>query len=300
MKTKSKLIILKKMVRDAMVLSKTDMLNALEQEDITISTRTLERYLKELTEGFFIEYDSKRGGYVKNELLEEDELELFMQLLNVEMLSELITKGLQEKVAARKQIIWSTSNNYIGIEYLQTFLKAIEMNRQVHFSYRTQFKTVSERSVIPQFLKEYQGRWYLMGLDLNKNEALRIFGLDRIENLKVGDKLGYKRPAEALALFEDMIGVDTRTLNPEVKSAVKVTFKAYETLPNYFKSLPFHKTQQLEKETDDYTVFSIKVFLNYEFKQQVFMYSPFIEITEPQWLADTIKNDLLRTAKRYN
>ena len=299
MKTKSKLIILKKMVRDTMVLSKTDMLNALEQEDILISNRTLERYLRELTEGFFIEYDSKSGGYVKNELLEEDELELFMQLLNVEMLSELITKGLQEKVVARKQIIWSTSNNFIGIEYLQTCLKAIEMNRQVRFTYRTQFKTASERSVIPQFLKEYQGRWYLMGLDLNKNEALRIFGLDRIENLKVGDKLGYKRPAEALALFEDMIGVDTRTLNPQVKTAVKVRFKAYDTLPNYFKSLPFHKTQQLESETDAYTVFSIKVFLNYEFKQQVFMYSPFMEITEPQWLAAIIKNDLLRTANLY-
>ncbi len=299
MKTRSKLIILKRIVSDDDVLSKEDMLSALRHDDIQVSTRTLERYIKELSTGFFIEYASEKGGYIKHSLIENDEVELFMHLLNVELMSQTVVEGLQKKLVSKNTIVLSTKNNFKGIAYVQPILEAIEKNKTLKFQYHTQFVDAKKRHVIPQFLKEYRNRWYLIGLDLNKGEAVRTFGLDRIENLALGEKLTYKRDIDNRPLFEDMLGVDTRSINGNYKTPITIKFKAFDTLPNYFKTLPFHKSQQIEEDTDGYTLFSIKLFPNYEFKQHIYLYSPNIQITEPQWLADQILNDLERTIARY-
>lgn len=300
MKNKSKLLIIRKIVNNRFSTSKKELLQYLKDEDVKIELRTLERHLKELKESFFIDYSYEKKGYVKNELIDEDELHFFMHLLNVEMMSQLAMKSIHKNNVSKNVILHSSDSSFKGVEHIQTILEAIENNKLLTFTYNKQHTEISTRKVIPQLLKEYQKRWYLIALDTAKNEELRTFGLDRVSDLKVGKKLKFKRDSNALTVFDNIIGIDTRPAHKDYKTPVKVIFKAIEIQPYYFKSLPLHKSQKIVEEKSEYTIFSVEVMVNYEFKQHIYMYTPYVQILEPKWLAKLIKSDLLQTVNYYN
>ena len=294
MKTKGKIVILKRIVDSPFAVSKSSLLQLLENEDIYISTRTLERYLKELSDSFFIEYSKEQKGYIKNSFIDKEELSLFIQLLNVKIITSSILKNNYKKL-----IYHSSRHIFKGLEHLHPLLECIDKKRMVSFQYKTQYKDLNNRNVIPQFIKEYQNRWYLIGLDIDKENAVRTFGLDRISSIKKGVKITLKNLDNNSSIFENMIGVDTRPSNNTYNYPIEVILKATSPLPNYLKSLPIHSSQKMIKETDGYTLFSLKIFINYEFKQHIYMYSPFIQVVEPKWLVDQIKEDLKTALNIY-
>ncbi len=114
MKTKGKIIILKRIVDSSFAVSKSSLLQLLENEDIYISTRTLERYLKELSDSFFIEYSNEQKGYIKNSFIDKEELSLFIHLLSVKIITSSILKN-----NYRKLIYHSSHQIFKGLEHFQ-------------------------------------------------------------------------------------------------------------------------------------------------------------------------------------
>jgi predicted DNA-binding transcriptional regulator YafY len=129
-----------------------------------------------------------------------------------------------------------------------------------------------------------------MGLDKNRNTALRTFGLDRIENLKIGEIFENEIDLEKYKqIFKGVIGLDLRPIDPAYPNPIKVLIKAKAQQPYYFKSLPLHESQKIVEETKEFTLFEYKVLINFEFTQHVHMYQPFLEVMEPEWLRKKLK-----------
>ena len=284
MKNKSKLLILKIVFESVFAISKAKLLNILLENDIEVSKRTLERYIKDLIDSFFIEFSKEKKGYIRNKLIDEKEANLYLQYLNVNILTQNLI-NFSENSSKHQNYIISENIVFKGTVHIEAILTAFEQHKELTFIYSKQYAQKEERVVIPLFLKEYQKRWYLIGLDKNRNAKLRTFGLDRIENLKihksVQDKIDidkYKR------IFKSVIGLDLRPINSAYPNPIKVLIKAKEQQPYYFKSLPLHKSQKIVEETKEYTIFEYEVLINYEFTQQLNMYQPFLEVMEPEWL----------------
>ena len=284
MKNNSKLLILKIVFESVFAISKAKLLNILLENDIEVSKRTLERYIKDLIDSFFIEFSKEKKGYIRNKLIDEKEANLYLQYLNVNILTQNLI-NFSENSSKHQNYIISENIVFKGTVHIEAILTAFEQHKELTFIYSKQYAQKEERVVIPLFLKEYQKRWYLIGLDKNRNAKLRTFGLDRIENLKihksVQDKIDidkYKR------IFKSVIGLDLRPINSAYPNPIKVLIKAKEQQPYYFKSLPLHKSQKIVEETKEYTIFEYEVLINYEFTQQLNMYQPFLEVMEPEWL----------------
>jgi predicted DNA-binding transcriptional regulator YafY len=291
MKNKSKLLILKVVFESVFAISKTKLLNILSENHIGVSKRTLERYLKDLIDSFFIEFSVDKKGYVRNKLIDEKEATLYLQYLNVNMLTQNLINFSENSSKHQKYII-SENIVFKGTVHIETILNAFEQHKELTFMYHKQYAEKEEREVIPLFLKEYQKRWYLIGLDKNRNTELRTFGLDRIENLKTHKTLEkivdidtYKQA------FKGVIGLDLRPINPEYPNPIKVLIKAKAQQPYYFKSLPLHESQKIVKETKEYTLFEYEILINFEFTQHLNMYQPFLEVMEPEWLRNRMNKN---------
>lgn len=288
MRNKSKLILLKSIEESHFPLSKKRLLEILAKNDIDVSKRTLERYIRELVDLHFIQ-SQKRKGYTKSELIDEKEAQLYMQHLNMNVLSQNLINFSENKVENSKYIV-SETTLFRGIEYVEPIVNSIVAKSQLKFIYSTQHRYKSNREVIPLFLKEYQRRWYLMALDINKENELRIFGLDRIENLEKTKKHNKKIDVEFYKnQFQDIIGIDLRPVNKEHQTPIPILLKATGIQPYYFKSLPFHESQELIEETKNYTIFKYYLLVNYELTQHLRMYQQFIEVVEPLWLRKLLK-----------
>lgn len=288
MKNRSKLILLKNIFNSPFPLSKSNLLDILEDEDIFISERTLDRYIKDLVNLFFIQ-SIKRKGYVKNELIDEKEANLYVQYLRMNVLSQNLIQFSENSRENNKYIV---TENLIfkGVEFITPILNAISKRKELQFVYYTQYTNKEVRTVIPLFLKEYQKRWYLIGLDKGKKNNMRIFGLDRIESLELSRKIMVKTDIDLYkSKFSNVIGVDLRPVNTNFPRAVSVRLKAKGLQPNIFKSLPLHSSQKIVEENNNFTIFKYLLFVNYELIQHLRMHKQFIEVVEPLWLKEYLK-----------
>ena len=288
MKNKSKLLILKTVFESGFAISKAKLLNILLENDIAVSKRTLERYIKDLIESFFIEFSKDKKGYIGNKLIDEKEANLYLQYLNVNILTQNLINFSENSSKHQKYVI-SENIVFKGTVHIETILSAFEQHKELTFVYCKQYAQKEEREVIPLFLKEYQKRWYLIGLDKNRNAELRTFGLDRIENLKIHKTVERKLDIEKYKkVFNGVIGLDLRPINPAYPKPIKVLIKAKGQQPYYFKSLPLHESQKIVEESKEFTLFEYEVLINYEFTQHLNMYQPFLEVVEPEWLKDRV------------
>ena len=289
MKHKSKLLILKTVFESVFAIPKAKLLNILLENDIAVSKRTLERYIKDLIASFFIEFSNEKKGYIQNKLIDKKEANLYLQYLNVHMLTQNLI-NFSENTLKHQKYILSENIVFTGTVHIEAILSAFEQQKELTFHYSKQYAEKEERAVIPLFLKEYQKRWYLIGLDKNRNTALRTFGLDRIENLKIGEIFENEIDLEKYKqIFKGVIGLDLRPIDPAYPNPIKVLIKAKAQQPYYFKSLPLHESQKIVEETKEFTLFEYKVLINFEFTQHVHMYQPFLEVMEPEWLRKKLK-----------
>jgi predicted DNA-binding transcriptional regulator YafY len=146
----------------------------------------------------------------------------------------------------------------------------------------------------PYLLKEYQNRWYVVGLLVGLNE-FRSFGIDRIENIEVlNETFKADHKLNPSQLFENTIGL---TYSNNKLEEVILSFTPLQA--KYVKSLPLHKSQEIVKETNKEVIVKLKVIPNFELKQKILMLGDQVKVIEPKWFAKDIKKVLKATLKFY-
>ena len=261
-----------------------------------IGDRTIQRDIEQIRYEFGLEikYDRYKNGYFidyENSI----NIESFFRFLEIVNTAELLTESLNESKEALKYISFDTGGGLKGIENLKPLLKAIKDNRKVSFTHFN-FHTNKTRNYLlePYLLKEYQNRWYVIGLIENFKE-FRTFGIDRIENLEV--KPGTFKPDNKLnpvEMFERIIGLVYSTDSPQ-----DIILSFTPTQGKYIKTLPLHTSQKILVDNVTELRISITVIPNYELTQLILKHGDTVKVLEPKWLAKEIKDVLTQTLKKY-
>lgn len=261
-----------------------------------IGDRTIQRDIEQIRFEFGIEisYSRTKNGYYidyENSL----NVESFFRFLEIVNTAELLTESLLESKDSLKHISFDTGGGLKGVENLKPLLKAIKDNRKISFTHFN-FHTEKTRAYTlkPYLLKEYQNRWYVVGIIGGLNE-FRIFGIERIENLKI--RVETFKPDKSLnpiEIFNQTIGI-VYSANPVQKVVLSFT----PAQGKYIKTLPLHSSQEIIIDDEKECRVSLEVAPNYELTQQILRHGETVKVLEPQWLVDEVKNILKRTLDRY-
>jgi len=197
----------------------------------------------------------------------------------------------------RKSIIGFEQNQeFTGLKYLTELFNAIFYKKPLKVKYKSFKKPKPEWLVIhPYYLKQYNSRWFLFGLN-NDLKRISNLALDRIIETK-GAQLKYIENEEIDfdEFFYDVVGVSVN----EDAQPVKVVLQISNSLWPYIESKPLHGSQSILKKTNDYVEIKLNVQINYELTTLLFSHGESIKVIEPQVLIDEIKNKAERLIKRY-
>ncbi len=169
------------------------------------------------------------------------------------------------------------SNRY----FLTDILDAMNNNNIIEMTY-TNFiggDTYTHR-VAPYCVKMSMKRWYMLALN-TYNDALRIYGLDRIEDVRLTEEtFKFPKKFDAKKYFSTLFGV----VNDETTKVERIVLRAGRYHQNYLRSLPLHPSQHEIFTSDEYADFELRLRPTFDFCFELLSRGAMIEVIKPQSL----------------
>lgn len=213
------------------------------------------------------------------------------QFEQLEGMMEELEKKYHFTLPESKNIISFDTNEYVdGLEHLSPIFSAIVGKRTLRITYQPYRKDEQTAIVSPYFIKQYNGRWFLIG-NVAGYDNMTNYAFDRI--VRVEDYDGEYEPADVDfdEYFDDIIGV---TFTTEDVVPVKLRFSEHR-FP-YVQSKPLHPSQRNHKE--DSTI-DIKVQINKELVQRLLSFGSDVTVIEPIELREKIQEEIKKMADNY-
>ena len=218
--------------------------------------------------------------------------------------TQLLLDATREEESGEGHIRSSLEQNLTNIDLLPVFHKAITDRQVLRFSYQRFGQEPFELVFHPQFLKEYNGRWFVFGeADREPYQAYNV-PLDRItgEVNKVDD-VGYI-PAEKgfyQDFFKNIIGV-THEKDAKVEEVVIRTKTEYQH--GLLLTKPLHHSQKEklpfgEHEDGNYGEVMLTIEPNRELRGKILAYGQYLEVVKPQALREQISEILKKQLEQY-
>ncbi|RFC55019.1 helix-turn-helix transcriptional regulator [Brumimicrobium aurantiacum] len=276
--------------------SMDEIMEYIERIGLKASKRTVERDFEAIRNEFNveIEYNSINRGYFINR---EKSLAIdsFLRLLELVETANVFQESLKESKETLNYIDFEYEGNVSGIEFLQDILMTIRNCQRIRFQHDNYHSGKSKKyQMKPYLIKEYQGRWYVVGV-VSGMEEVRTFGLDRISELEILTKTFV--PDQSLNLkerFHDVVG-----LTYSLSELTRIVIAVKSTQIPYLKSLPLHHSQKILEEKDGETLVEYYLKPNYEFSQLLFMHMDRLRVLEPDWLVEEMNVMLEKMRAMY-
>lgn len=201
-------------------------------------------------------------------------------------------KGKNESIIGFEQNL-----NLKGLEYLSEVINATSNHQTLKIDYHNYKNGGKDILFIihPYYVKQYNNRWFLFGLD-NKRREISNIALDRIVSIQVAPDVAFI-PNDTIDFehfFDDIVGVSTPKENIK-KETIVLRFKV-SRFP-YVISKPIHKSQIILSE-DEHTV-SLKVKPTHELEQQILSFGPDVEVLSPKSYRNQIGEKIKENFKNY-
>jgi predicted DNA-binding transcriptional regulator YafY len=194
-------------------------------------------------------------------------------------------------------IIGFEQNPYLkGLNFFTELFNAIHYKKVLNICYQSfkQEKPI-EICLHPYFLKQYNNRWFLFGLNETTNSISNL-ALDRIIEIKECSKEFIEnRTIDFVEYFDDVVGVTVL----ENKKPVKIHLQISEQLLPYILSKPLHGSQKLKERNNKGAIIELSLQLNYEFISLIFSYGEEVTVIEPEELKTIIKTKAEKVLKNY-
>lgn len=290
-KLKRYLLLLDKLTREP---SMGDLLDLMDNQGFNVSKRTIQRDLEDLRDEFGVEVQYDRANNVYRITGDQSERDTLKQMLERAQLLELVQASGNNLTELRQYLHFEDLGRLSGLEHIGPLLKAIRSRNEVKVSYQKfgepepapyRFK--------PHRLKEFRGRWYLLGLSTKYEHPIAL-GLDRIRKVERMKKRFTRHAYQIDSFYDHVIGVDTRPGEPE---RVVLHFKPSQA--PYVLALPLHWSQVVKEEDARGTTVVLNVMPNIELQQILLGLGDSVKVLEPEHLALSIKKMHIQAAARY-
>jgi len=181
-----------------------------------------------------------------------------------------------------------------GIEHLADIIDATINHQTLDISYLTFRGKEIVMTIHPYYVKQYNGRWFLYGLNDELNRISNL-ALDRIQNYERSEKPFIKNEHyDFSTYFDDVIGA-TIPSDDVKKETIGLRFSA-NRFP-YVVSKPIHKSHKVVDESNG--IIEIQVRPTRELDQQLFSFIPDVEVLYPEWYRLQIQEKIEENLKKY-
>ena len=183
----------------------------------------------------------------------------------------------------------------VGKEYLAPLFNAIQYEKVLEIEYQPYNEEKVRHIFHPQFLKQYNNRWYVFGMSEDAPKQIWNLALDRIKSIKTTDAPYKKLDLDWKEFFDDIIGVTNKVEDP----VEEVHFLVHGKTAHYLLSKPIHGSQRSHWIDDNTLDIKLNVKINYELKRTLLSYAADITILGPEALVREHKETLKRALKQY-
>ena len=180
-------------------------------------------------------------------------------------------------------------------EHLPVVIDALKQNRRIRFSYKSYTRALPTDGIVlePYFVKIFKQLWYVIGLNV-KDGQIKTYSLDRMSNLNLlQDLFDMPENVNPSEFFKDCFGIITNQ-----NSAKRIVLRVEPTQAKYFRALPLHSSQQ-EEVHDNYSIFTYRMRITYDLKEELMSHGASIEVLEPQELKTLIRTELEQALNNY-
>jgi len=203
-------------------------------------------------------------------------------------------KSLSEPGRNRDFIEFEKNSASRGSRFIVPLINAIENGKVVELDYQPFYEDQAHQTIVhPYLLKEYRFRWYLVGMNDLSGE-IRTYGLDRVREINLTDRIYIPRNFKADEYFRNTIGVISPSGTPP---AIRVRVDKPQAY--YLISQPWHESQNIETEDENSVIFSFRIHPTFELKALIMSYGRDIEVVSPDNLREEIKKLHEDASKRY-
>lgn len=230
--------------------------------------------------------------------------------------TQLLLDTERESESGNTLIRSSLEQNLTNIHLLPVFYKAITDHHVLRFFYQRFGQEPFELTFHPQFLKEYNGRWFVFGdaerllvdeHDEEERETFKVYNvpLDRIVgDVSMIDNVEYL-PAEKgiyQRFFNDIIGV-THEKGAKVEQVVIRTKTEYQH--GLLQTKPLHHSQKEtlpfgRYEDGEYGEVTLTIEPNRELRGKILAYGQYLEVIHPQSLREQLKDIIKQQMMQYS
>jgi len=195
----------------------------------------------------------------------------------------------------RKIMGYESNIDYTGYDKIQPLFNAIVNKRVLNIHYEPFNKDSIDLTFHPHYLKQYNNRWFVFGL----NEDLKIptwnMPLDRIKSIKEVSSKYIDNTIDWEEHFYDIIGVTT--YDKCVLEEIELIFTKEEA--KYVTTKPLHPSQRAKELQTDELQIIIKVIPNYELEMKLLSYGENVKVIRPESIKQRIAERLKQASKNY-
>ncbi len=187
-------------------------------------------------------------------------------------------------------------NKYLGIEYIPKIIEAINEKKILYVEYqRFTSDQVKSHKVHPYFLKEFENRLYLIGLDvrIDKDPLVLTFALDRCVDVIVGYENFEEDIPDRDLYFKDLYGISRAN-----DKAKKIILELTELQYKYLETNPLHASQQLSSRDNTKTA-ELHAIINYELQSKILGMGDNVRVLSPKSLQDDITSLAEKILNKY-
>lgn len=276
---------------EAYVRQETEYLRLLDDRlEMAFSQRTLQRDITEIRQlfGIDIRFDREKNGYHVTDTTGDGAMSRLLdafEVINALQLTDRI-----------HPFILPDTRRAAGAELLPVLARAISSHRQVIFRHMSfGYTEALSRTVDPYALKEFRGRWYLLGRD-EKDGNRKSFALDRITALEItGKRFQWPPVAELKAFYDYSFGIiSPKQEKPEL---IKLAFEPFQGA--YIKTLKLHDTQEVMEDTEEHLIVTIEVYITHDLIMELLSYGDTLTVLEPPELIAELKTIYRNALNQY-
>lgn len=253
--------------------------------------------------GYFYRYSEPDFSIFKRGLGEDDLAQLketilmlqrFKGMPNFDWMSELVVK-LEDRLDLRgtshSVVGYEENKEYTGLEWFQDLFDAIINKSVLDIKYKTFNDVDYDWTIHPYYIKEYNNRWFLFGLNEEKGSIYNI-PLDRIWDVQQVHKDYIPTDIDFETYFDDVVGV---SVFPADKEIVRLQFSEHR-FP-YVATKAIHPSQRIVD--NDQRIIEISVILNKELEALILSFGKDVEVLAPESFRSRIQEVIRESYENY-
>ncbi|MBE6244292.1 MAG: WYL domain-containing protein [Bacteroidales bacterium] len=253
--------------------------------------------------GFYYRYSDSVFSIFNRGLGEDDLAQLketilmlqrFRGMPNFDWMSELVVK-LEDKLNLRESshsvVGFDENKTYTGLDWFQDLFDAIINKLVLHIQYKTFSDITYDWTIHPYYIKEYNNRWFLFGLNEEQHTIYNV-PLDRIWDIEQIHKEYIPSDIDFESYLDDVVGV---SVSPAEKENIRLQFSSHR-FP-YVLTKALHQSQRIVDF--DNRIIEISVIPNNELEALILSFGRDVEVISPASYREQIQSVIRESYEKY-